>query len=411
MLQASIKLYKNAYSGIPQPVWWLSLVMFINRSGTMVIPFTTVYLTQQGYSITEAGYVMAVFGLGSIVGSFLGGKLTDKFGAFHVQFFSLLLNGILFIVLGYMRSLFSFAACIFVLSSLGEAFRPANATAISFYSNDSNRIRCYALNRLAINLGWSIGPAAGGILAGYNYNLLFWADGLTCIAAAILFYLLLAVPKTRKQPVSKAILPPVQSAFRDVVFMKGMFYLFLVALCFFQLFTVLPLYYKNELQLYEATIGWILAMNGLLIAVLEMVLVYKLENKRHSLVYIVAGTLLVGISFPVLEIGNYAAIAFLSMIVVTFGEMFLFPFLNNFWVKRSTERNRGQYAAIYSIAFSGGIVLAPPLATQLAAWAGFTTLWFANFIICSLAALGFYFLKSKMSDDVQQNSSVTMVGP
>jgi predicted MFS family arabinose efflux permease len=179
MLQASVQLYRNAFSGISKPVWWLSLVMLVNRSGTMVIPFLTVYLIGKGYSLTQAGLVMAAFGAGAIFGGFIGGKFTDRFGFFAVQIGSLFLNGMLFIVLSYMQTLLQIGVCIFILSSLGEAFRPANAAAIAFYSNDSNRTRCYSLNRLAINLGWAIGPAIGGILASINYNLLFWTDGIT----------------------------------------------------------------------------------------------------------------------------------------------------------------------------------------------------------------------------------------
>src|SRR5688572_19551043 len=149
MLQSSVQLYKNAYSGLSKPMWWLALVTLINRSGTMVIPFLTVYLKSKGYSLEEAGFVMAAFGTGAMLGGFLGGILTDRFGHFYVQFFSLFLNGILFFVLGQMQSLWSFILCIFILSSLGEAFRPANSAAIAAYSNDANRIRCYSLNRLA----------------------------------------------------------------------------------------------------------------------------------------------------------------------------------------------------------------------------------------------------------------------
>src|SRR5689334_3231959 len=184
MLQASVRLYKNAYSGIPKEVWWLGLVLLVNRSGTMVIPFLTVYLTGRGFSLGEAGFVMGVFGCGAILGGYLGGWLSDKFGFFRVQVTSLLLNGILFITLGFMQELWQFALCIFLLSSLGDAFRPANAAAIAAYSSEENRTRCYSLNRLATNLGWAIGPAVGGILASYNYHLLFWTDGITCIAAA-----------------------------------------------------------------------------------------------------------------------------------------------------------------------------------------------------------------------------------
>ena len=397
MLQASAQLYKNAYSGIPKPVWWLAAVMFVNRSGTMVIPFLTVYLTHQGYTLQQAGYVMGAFGLGSIVGGYLGGRLTDRFGHFYVQAGSLFLNGVLFIVLGQMQSLWQYAVCIFLLSSLGEAFRPANAAAIADYSTDQNRIRCYALNRLAINLGWSIGPAVGGVLASVAYSYLFWADGVTCMAASVILFAALS-PAARKRPEATrhhTALPAV-SAYRDTPFLLGMFCLFLVGLSFFQLFSVLPVYYKTEIGLNEATIGWILAMNGLLIAAIEMVLVYKLENRGHSLFYIMAGALLMGFSFLMLCFGQTATIAVASMIVVTFGEMFLFPFMNNFWVKRSTESTRGQYAAVYSMSFAAATVLAPTLATQAAARAGFSVLWVIDFFLCTFAALGFYLLKKSM---------------
>jgi MFS family permease len=398
MLQAPVQLYKNAYMGIPRPAWWLALVMFVNRSGTMVIPFLTVYLTHEGYTLQEAGYVMGAFGLGSIVGGYLGGRLTDRFGFFYIQFFSLFINGIFFIVLGQMHSLWQYALCIFLLSSLGEAFRPANAAAIAAYSNDSNRIRCYSLNRLAINLGWSIGPAVGGVLASISYSYLFWADGLTCMAASFLLFAGLSPSKQPKQAKAKPRKnEATTTAYNDKPFLQGMFYLFLVGLVFFQLFSVLPAYYKTELNLNEATIGWILAMNGLLIAAIEMVLVYKLENRRSSLLYIMTGSLLMGTAFLALGAGKTITIAVASMIIVTFGEMFLFPFLNNFWVKRSTENNRGQYAALYTMSFAAATVLAPTLATQLAAWLGFSILWVVDFFLCTFAAIGFYFLKKSLA--------------
>ncbi|HVG40142.1 MAG TPA: MFS transporter, partial [Chitinophagaceae bacterium] len=200
MLQASVRLYKNAYGGIPKEVWWLGLVLLINRSGTMVIPFLTVYLTGKGFTLGQAGFIMAVFGTGAILGGYIGGWLSDRVGFFKIQVGSLLINGILFIVLGYMQQLWQVALCIFALSSFGEAFRPANAAAIAAYSNEHNRTRCYSLNRLATNLGWAIGPALGGLLASYNYKLLFWTDGFTCIAASVLLYFLFF---NQKVPISQ----------------------------------------------------------------------------------------------------------------------------------------------------------------------------------------------------------------
>ncbi|MGZ3859068.1 MAG: MFS transporter [Flavisolibacter sp.] len=397
MLQASLQLYRNAYSGLSRQMWWLSFVIFINRSGTMVIPFLTVYLTHKGYTLEQAGFVMGAFGTGAILGGYLGGRLTDRFGHFYVQVFSLILNGLLFIVLGQMRSLTQITICIFILSSLGEAFRPANSTAIANYSNESNRTRCYSLNRLAINLGWSVGPAIGGMLASISYSLLFWADGLTCILASLVLYGVFRSNKNLQPKKKKSVeRDKGPSAYRDKIFLSGMLCIYLVGVCFFQMFSILPVYFKEQVHLNEATIGWILAMNGLIIALVEMVLVYKLENRRNAVLYMTLGAVLIGSAFLVLNVSAHASTVLFSMIVITFGEMLLFPFMNNFWVKRSTEENRGQYAAVYTMSFSLAIVLAPTLASQIATRGGFTVLWIFNFLVCSLAALGFHLLKKRM---------------
>ena len=413
MLQATVQLYRNAYSGLSRPVWWLALVMLINRSGAMVIPFLTVYLTQKGFTIGQAGYVMGAFGVGSIVGGYLGGRLTDRFGHFYVQAGSLLLNGILFIVLGQMQSFAQITICIFVLSSLGEAFRPANSAAIAAYSNEENRTRCYSLNRLAVNLGWAIGPAVGGLLASSSYSLLFWADGLTCISASLLLYAVFKPKRSDQKSVHKAHGIPIgRSAYSDRIFLLGMLLIFIVGICFFQMFSILPLFYRDQMHLNEATIGWLLALNGLIIALFEMVLVFKLEGRQHAVSYMMLGAFCIGASFLLLNTAPLLSVALASICVVTIGEMLLFPFMNNFWVSRSSEKNRGQYAALYTMAFSAAIVLAPTLAAQVAGSAGFGMLWTVDFAICSLAAAGFYLLKKKMNNDasIQPQHTDPLVG-
>ena len=154
----------------------------------MVVPFMSIYLTSpsMGYSIAQAGIVMGLFGLGAVAGGFLGGKITDKLGYYPVQVGTLVGGGIFFILLGQMKSYPFICVFSFLLSMINEAFRPANATAVATYSNETNRTRSYALNRLAINLGWAVGGATGGYIASVNYELLFWVDGLTNIFAALL---------------------------------------------------------------------------------------------------------------------------------------------------------------------------------------------------------------------------------
>lgn len=377
-------------------MWWLAIVILVNRSGTMVLPFLTVYLTHNGFSLQQAGYIMAAFGSGGIVGSVLGGKLTDKIGFHYVQVFSLLLNGVLFFVLGRMQTFTQLAVCIFVLSTLGESFRPANAAAIAAFSTEANRTRCYSLNRLAINIGWTIGPAIGGILASINYQLLFWVDGITCILASILLHLFLSPYNKRIQKEKRVFSSEYITAYSDKVFLKGMFFLFLIGTCFFQLFTMMPIYYKEQLHMNEASIGALLAVNGLIIAFVEMILVYKLEQKKDAIIYVIAGSILMGLSFIFLNTGTLRIIALVSIIMVTFGEMLLFPFINNFWVNRSKEQNRGQYASVYTLSFAMASIVAPTMGAQIAQHAGFSILWIVDFCICLLAGLGFLQLKKAL---------------
>lgn len=354
--------------------------------------FFTLYLTEKGFTLTQAGYAMTAFGAGAIAGGFLGGKLTDRFGFFYVQFFSLLSNGIMFFVLARMQSLPQITVCIFVLSILGESFRPANAAAIAHYSNAGNRIRCYSLNRLAINLGWAIGPAVGGLLSQISYDWLFWTDGCTCLVAAFILYFI----HSKKEKITFVRSNDMQktgSAFKDLIFLKGMFFVFLAAICFFQLFSIVSIFYVEVLHLSKSTIGLLLAMNGLVIFLVEMVLVYKLDGRYNPFHYIIAGTFLIGASFITLNIAPFLSVAIISMLIITLGEMLLFPFINNFWVKRSSDQNRGQYASVYTMAFAAAHVIAPAFSSGIAHEYGFYWLWIINFALCIVSMTGFIFLK------------------
>ena len=164
----------------------------------MVIPFMTMYLTQHyGFTIGKAGFVMSLFGLGAIAGALIGGKLVDLVGYYYVQIVALIGGGTMFIVLGQMHSYSSICITTFILAMMNESFRPANTVAIAHYSKEQNRTRSYSLNRLAINLGWAVGGAMGGIIASFNYGLLFWVDGITNLLAACLLYITLS-PKRNK---------------------------------------------------------------------------------------------------------------------------------------------------------------------------------------------------------------------
>lgn len=396
MIYPAIRTYKNAYSGLSRETWMLSLIMLINRSGTMVVPFMTLYLTssKMGYSIGQAGYVFGLFGAGAFSGAWLGGRLTDRIGFYPVQLITLIGGGILFILLGQMKTYPLICTFTFLLSFVNEAFRPANSTAIAFYSNENNRTRSYALNRLAINLGWAVGSSLGGIIAHFNYGLLFWVDGLTNIAAGLLMWFALKPIDYKPEKKQEHEKPVILSAYNDKKYIQFILISILFASCFFQLFTNLPVYFRRNLHLSEPFIGLLMAMNGIIIALIEMILVYTLEGKRNMLTYITIGVFLVGVSFLMLNLPIQAAILSFSMItLVTLGEILSMPFMNSYWISRTQPYNRGQYAAMYTMAWSVAQTLGPIGGSQIAEHSGFNTLWWVVGGILIFASIAFKSLR------------------
>lgn len=366
----------------------------------MVMPFLTIYLTQHLHlSVSQAGMILAIWGAGSVLGALAGGRLADRIGFYQVQFWSLLLNGVLFIILGQMRTMTQISICVFVLTLVGDAFRPANAAAIAAYSKPENRTRSYSLHRLAINLGFSVGPALGGILAAVSYRFLFWADGLTCIIAALVMRIAIPPVKTVKPAVHDRTAPVKgRPAYKDGLYMFFIALVCLYAMFFFQLSSLVSLYFKTVIHMPELYVGMTIGFNGLLIALLEMVFVYKLEGKRAPLDFIWRGVLVNGLAYLSFNIlPATAAVAILFILLFTLSEMLSVPFMNTFWTSRSTDQNRGQYASLYTIAFSVAQIISPPFSTYIVQHLGFADWWYIVAGGSLVTATGFWYLNKRVS--------------
>ena len=390
MLSSTFRLYKNAYAGLSRETWLLGLVILINRSGTMVLPFMSIYCTQKlHYSLAQAGIVMGIFGVGAIIGSQLSGRLTDKLGFYTIQVASLLLGGLMFFVVAELEQFYLLCAGVFVMSFFNESFRPANSAAIAHYSKPENRTRSYAVNRLAINLGFSVGAALGGFLAAKNYHLLFWVDGLTNVGAAFLMLRLLPPVKPvhhneHATETIKGVAP-----FKDKTYLFFILITFFFATCFLQLFGMHPVFLKTSWHLHETQIGLLMAMNGLLIVAVEMVLIHSIEHKKNPLFFIRVGMCLLCGGFISLNIfpATFIAAGF-SMLLLTVGEIFCLLFMNTFWVSRTESNNRGRYAALYTTSWSAAHVIAPTIGSAIAGAFGFSTLWFSVGLLLLLLAVG-----------------------
>ena len=389
-----LKGYIGAYKGLTPAAWWLALVILVNRMGTLVLPFMTLYMTENmGASIAKAGLIITIYGVGAICGGYLGGKLTDLFGFYKVQLLALIVSGVLFVVLGQMNTFNSICVVTFLLSLVSETFRPANAAAIAHFSTEKNRTRTLTLNRLAVNMGWAVGGTIGGFVAAYSYELLFWIDGITNIGAAIVLALFLSPSKTKettKKDEEEEIDGPIQSAYKDAPYLLFIVLNTIFACCFFQIFTTIPVYFKQVLLLTEEHIGIVMAINGFICAFFEMIIIKKLEGKRTLMSYVALGSLFVGAGFIVLNLlPGILSLAIIFIILITVGEIINMPFAATFWMNRSNSKNRGQYAGLFSISWAVAQIVGPWSGAKIADIWGFDLLWWILGGVCIVGVAGY----------------------
>jgi predicted MFS family arabinose efflux permease len=377
------------YQGFSREVWFMALTMLVNRAGAMVIPFLSLYLTNYlGFSLSEVGWILSFYGFGSLAGVFIGGKLADQIGYYKVMYVSLMATGIVFFILQFLTNFYALCAGIFVLTIVADAFRPAVWVALNDYSRPENRTRSVTLIRLAINLGFSLGPAMGGLLIMYlSYRSLFWIDGITCIIASVIIIVFLRQKSVVKKSEDQHAAPKL-SPYLDRQYLIFWVAMFLIGFAFMQVFSTLPLYYSKVLGMEEGSIGLLLAMNGMLIFVLEMPLVHALEkSKLENLKIVIAGTFFLLLSFLVLNIGSWAGLAVLGMVFLTFGEMLGFPFSNSYALDRSRMGNQGAYMAMYSMSFSAAHILGPNIGMQFSEKFGFESTWYLMGAVCLVTCL------------------------
>jgi predicted MFS family arabinose efflux permease len=376
-MKTLFKNYLKTFDGLSKEVWWLALITFINRAGTMVIPFLSLYLTDDlQFTLENVSWIMSAFGLGSVVGTWIGGKLTDTIGYYKVMVRSLLSTGFLFIALQFLNTFASVCLGIFLVMVVADTFRPAMFVAMSVYSKPENKTRSVTLIRLAINLGFSAGPAVGGlIITTMGYGGLFWVDGITCILATLLLIKVLN-PRVAK-PIDDIIVENPVSVYKDKPFWIFFVAMFIFGIIFLQYFSTMPLYYKDIHMLTEFEIGILLGLNGFFIFILEMPLIKWLEDSKYSYAgLIIFGLILTVLSFYVLNITSWVGVLVIGMLLMTIGEMIAFPFSNAFAMQRASKGNQGEYLSMYVMSFSIAHIFGHNVGLRLVDNLGYSNTWY-----------------------------------
>ena len=371
-----LNLYRDAFHGLPRPVWLLSLVLLVNRSGSMVLTFLALYMTQElGFSLSVAGLILSAYGFGHLSGAFLGGWFVDRVGALRIQFLSLLFSGIGFLVLEHLRSLESIAIVVFLSATAAESFRPANGAALAACSPPHLRTRAVALNRMAINLGMAIGPAVGGFLAVYDYSWVFRVDGITCILAALLLNTLVkdvdldcgCDEETTSELTTR-------HPFADPAFLGFLVVAVLFASIVLQGWGPYAVYLKEVYGFRESQFGALITLNAILILAFEMILT-KWAEKFRPLTMVGIGAFVLGMGFAILPLGRGVIMAITSLVIWTIGEMLCIPFAGGWVANRASVRHRGKYMGMYTMAWGIAFVISPATGSWIYDTLGPSALW------------------------------------
>ena len=366
----------------------------------MVVAFLSVYLVNSmDYSATEAGWVMGFFGAGGIVGNYVGGILNDRFGSWHIMFFSLIVAGFLHIAIGQVTAFWPLCILVFFTSLVADAFRPANRAAIAVYTADEHLTQAYGLQRLAANLGFAVGPALGGFLiAIYGYESLFWADGITFLLAAALFIITIPPDETARpledlspaSSPSERALAETRPGLRQPWLVRMVLANACVITCFFQFFSTVPVHLTQN-GYTEGEFGLLLTISGVTIVLIEMPLVYLADRRLRPLHVMLAGTALILVGYlmlPVAVVTGYALLV-VWILLITLGEILFMPFTSTYVAKHAPPTRRGEYLGLLSASFSLAFVVTPVIGFQLAEYVGYAA---SIYVVSAIGILGFWLL-------------------
>jgi MFS family permease len=407
-----MKIPLNPWRGLkdlPREIWILCTATLVNRVGTMVLPFLVLYITRTlGYAPARAALALTVYGIAALVTMPLAGRLTDRVGPLAVIKTSLFLTGVLLFLFPLARGFAAILCMTFLFSILNEAVRPPSLSLISDLVAPAQRKSAFALSRLSVNLGMSVGPALGGILAAFSFRWLFYVDGATSILAAVVMVLApwpagqrtgmhepeWTEPEELGREIEADSVEPLAAAhpgadlraFRNMRMLYFLAALIPVQIVFFQLPSTLPLFLVRNLNFPETAYGTVFTMNTLLIITLEVPLNLAMARWSHR------WTLTLGAFLYAVGFGSFALVTgpvgvFAAVVVWTFGEMILLPGSAAYAAEIAPAGRRGEYMGLYTMSFNIAFALGPWAGASILQRWGPQALWGAAFVSGCVSAL------------------------
>lgn len=374
---------------LPSAYWFLWLGILINRLGSFVIPFLTLYLTsQRGVSVSQAALTVSLFGAGSFAAQLVGGELADRLGRRPVLLMSLFIAPVAMISLGFAHDLPLIAFFTLILGFFTDLYRPALSAAVADLVPSSARTRAFGYQNWAVNLGFSLAPILAGFMAHYNYLLLFIGDALTTFIFGLIVYA--RIPETRPAEASHAahasFSERVQQVRREPLLLAFSALALFIGVIYMQGYVTLPLHMQAH-GLTSADFGMAIAVNGILIVALSIQVSHAASNWPRFRAMAVAA-LFLGTGFGLnMFASNLLPFYFLTVAVWTMGEITASAVAPALIADLSPIELRGLYQGIFGSAWGLSFFIGPVLGGWVYERFGSTALWFGCFLLgCVLAA-------------------------
>jgi MFS family permease len=375
------------YFDLPRSVHILCLGIFVNRAGGMVMPFLVLYLTEsRDFSPAQAARIMGAFGLGSILAGVVGGWLADRVGRKPVMIGALVGAAITLQIVPRLTDELSVFLAVLAFALASEAYRPAGSAMLGDLTGPELRARAYALFYVALNLGFTVGAAAGGALVvATSYDVLFVVEGASAVVFAV--FIALALPETR--PTVDHTQPSAQAGALAHILRNRPFLAFIVAnvligLVFNQAFSTLPLHMEHT-GIGPDIYGRIMAINGVMIVLGQLPLADRLSRVARGPALVV-GTLLLSAGFGLTGAFTSAAALAGCVALWTVGEMVLASLSQPAVNDLAPTAFRARYFGAFSLSFGVAMAVGPPLGGWLLADHGPAVLWSVMAGIGALAA-------------------------
>ena len=405
---------KNGYKEYPKPFKILVLATFIDRlGGFLLFPFFSVYLIDHfNVTIIEVGFLFAVFAGGSIIGSTIGGALSDKYGRRSMFLLGLISSGIGSILMGIVDDLYLFFLIAAVLGILGDLGGPARQAMVVDLLQEDKRADGFGLLRVAVNLSATIGPILGGFLVSKSYMILFISDAVSSLITALIVFTV--IPETKpemqddkpEESVMKTIIG-YKEVLKDSVYIMFLAVSAITVLVYMQLYSTLSVFLLIVYEFPKEGFGILLSMNALMVVLFQF-WITKRTSKYAPMKMMAFGTLLYMIGFGMYGFISETYLFFVAMAILTIGEMIVIPVSQATVAQFAPEDKRGRYMAVYGYHWSIPILFGVSAASFVYFYLGPNWVWYLAGILSMFAIIGFWILHGVTKDRLSKETETSM---